>query len=244
MPFMCAYTGHSGGGAGAGTPIPSAGPYYISNYTPGSRLILTRNPNYEGPRPSNLDQILYQLNVGLATSLAQIESGTADFSPGEIPAESFAQFAHDFPTQLFVNPSASLRYIALNTSRSLFSTVARQAVNLVVNRTAILATGGAFSGTPTDQYIPATVPGFRDESIYPLDGPSSGGPGAGERTRRPGRNPRAHSRALYERSRARARRGRPDSRRSRAHRNRRRHPRVFARTSRSRGRARAESRSI
>ena len=28
--------------------FPSAGPYYISGYTPGSRLVLSRNPNYDG----------------------------------------------------------------------------------------------------------------------------------------------------------------------------------------------------
>ena len=40
-------------------PIPSAGPYYISAFTPGSRLVLSRNPNYDGsaagePRPDSL----------------------------------------------------------------------------------------------------------------------------------------------------------------------------------------------
>ena len=63
----------------------------------------------------------------------------------------------------------------MNTSRPLFSTAAaRQAVNLALDRPALIATGGAFSGNPTDQYIPPTVPGFRDESIYPLNGPSRG----------------------------------------------------------------------
>lgn len=173
MPFMCAVP-PSTPAVEQRTPLPSAGPYYISNYTPGSRLILSRNPNYGGQRPSNLDQILYQFNVDLTTTLAQIESGTADYAASGIPPDSYAQFAHDFPSQFFVNALASLRHITLNTSRSLFSGVAaRQAVNLVVDRPAILATGGAFAGTPTDQYIPPTVPGFRDESIYPLDGPSA-----------------------------------------------------------------------
>jgi ABC-type transport system substrate-binding protein len=173
MPFACAVPPGTPSTAQQ-TPLPSAGPYYISGYTPDSRISRSRNPNYKGPRPSNLDQILYQLNVPQDTTLSQIESGTADYAAGGLPVAAYAQVAHDFPTQFFVNPIASLRYIALNTSRPMFSTAAaRQAVNLALDRAALIATGGAFAGTPTDQYIPPTVPGFRDENLYPLNGPSA-----------------------------------------------------------------------
>jgi len=173
LPFACAVPPGTPSTAQL-KPLPSAGPYYISGYTQGSRIVLSRNPNYQGPRPSNLDQILYQLNVPLATTLAQIETGTADYAAAGLPPEAYAQVAHDFTSQFFVNPIAGLRYIALNTSRSIFSTAAaRKAVNLALDRTAIIATSGAFAGTPTDQYIPPTVPGFRDENIYPLSAPGA-----------------------------------------------------------------------
>ena len=136
--------------------------------------MLSRNPNYDGPRPSNLDQILYQFNVDPTTSLDQVQNGTADYAAAGLPPNTYAQVAQNFSNQFFVNPVAGLRYIALNTSRSLFSTVAaRQAVNFALDRPALIAIGGAFSGSPTDQYIPPTVTGFRDESIYPLNGPSA-----------------------------------------------------------------------
>ncbi len=173
MPFACAVPPGTPS-TPASAPLPSAGPYYISAYSPGSRILLTRNPNYSGPRPANLDQILYQVDVSQATSLAQVEAGTADYAAGGIPTEAYAQVAQDYASQFFVNPSASIRYVALNTSRSLFATVAaRQAVNLVLDRGALMALGGAFAGTPNEQYIPPTVPGYRDEDIYPLHGPSA-----------------------------------------------------------------------
>jgi len=172
-PFMCAVPPETAAVPQL-TPIPSAGPYYISAYTQGSRLVLSRNPNYDGPRPANLDQILYQFNVDPQQSLQQVEDGTADYAAAGLPPEAYLHVAQAFPTQFFVNPIASLRYIAMNTSRPLFSTpAARQAVNLALDRPALIATSGAFSGNPTDQYIPPTVPGFRDESIYPLNGPSA-----------------------------------------------------------------------
>jgi peptide/nickel transport system substrate-binding protein len=173
MPFACAVPPDTPSEPQR-SPIPSAGPYYVSGYTEGSRLVLSRNPNYNGPRPSNLDQILYQFNVPFQTTLAQIDSGTADYAAGGVPTSAYAQVAQEHPTRFFVNPLAGLNYIALNTTRPVFSTpAARQAVNLAIDRAALVANNGAYSGTTTDQYIPPTVPGFRDESIYPLAGPSA-----------------------------------------------------------------------
>ena len=34
--------------------IPSAGPYYVTSYTPGQGVVLARNPNYHGSRPHRL----------------------------------------------------------------------------------------------------------------------------------------------------------------------------------------------
>jgi peptide/nickel transport system substrate-binding protein len=172
MPFGCAVPAGTPD-TPSSVPLPSAGPYYISEYSAGSRIVLSRNPNYGGPRPAILDQILYQTNVDLAMSLAQVEAGTADYAAGGLPPTTYAQVAHDFPSQFFVNPTASIRYLAMNTSRPLFASAdARQAVNLAINRTALIELSGAFAGSPNDQYIPPTVPGFRDEAIYPLAGPS------------------------------------------------------------------------
>jgi ABC-type transport system substrate-binding protein len=173
LPFACAVPPETPSTPSA-VPVPSAGPYYISGYTPGSRIVLSRNPNYVGPRPANLDQILIQTNVDLNTPLAQIETGTADYAMSGLPPDAYAQVANDFPAQFFVNRLPGLRFLALNTSRPLFSTtVARQAVNLAINRTALLAQLGAFAGSPDDQYLPSGVPGYVDTSIYPLAGPGA-----------------------------------------------------------------------
>ncbi len=111
---------------------------------------------------------------GNATTLAQIESGTADYAMSGLPTDAYAPVASAYPAQFFVNPYPGFRYLALNTSRPLLSTVAaRQAVNLAIDRASILALGGAFAGTPDDQYIPPGVAGYLDTSIYPLNGPSA-----------------------------------------------------------------------
>ena len=59
----------------------------------------------------------------------------------------------------------------MNTSRDLFSSLRmRRAVNYAIDRRALAraGAGGGGSETPTDQYLPPGMPGFRDARIYPL----------------------------------------------------------------------------
>src|SRR5207302_10256518 len=44
--------------------IPSAGPYYVTSYTPRQGVVLTRNPNYRGRRPHHFARI--ELAVGIS----------------------------------------------------------------------------------------------------------------------------------------------------------------------------------
>ena len=71
----------------------------------------------------------------------------------------------------------ALGYLELNTHRPLFASARmRQAVNYAIARRALARQGspidgpGAFTTTPTDQYLPSTMPGFERTSIYPLGG--------------------------------------------------------------------------
>ena len=60
--------------------IPSAGPYYVTSYTPGQAVVLARNPNYHGSRPHHFARI--ELAVGISTKRAfhEIEAGSADYT--------------------------------------------------------------------------------------------------------------------------------------------------------------------
>jgi ABC-type transport system substrate-binding protein len=62
---------------------------------------------------------------------------------------------------------------ALNRSRPLFrnNVKLRQAVNFAVDRKALVREAGPRVETPTDQYLTPAMPGYRDERIYPLNGP-------------------------------------------------------------------------
>ena len=66
-----------------------------------------------------------------------------------------------------------MRMFFLNTTRPLFrnNVKLRQALNFAVDRPALVREFGRYAATPTDQYLPPVMPGFRNERIYPLSGP-------------------------------------------------------------------------
>src|SRR5204862_2662218 len=74
-----------------------------------------------------------------------------------------------------VTPLLETDYLALNTSRPLFSDAAvRRAVNYALDRRRIELQVGPGAATPTDQILPPGMPGFRNVHLYPLDRPQVG----------------------------------------------------------------------
>ena len=58
--------------------IPSAGPYYVSSYTPGQSVVLLRNPNYRGSRPHHLERIEMAIGISSGQAVAEVQAGRAD----------------------------------------------------------------------------------------------------------------------------------------------------------------------
>jgi len=78
MPFFCAVPPTLPAdpeGVGA---IPGAGPYYVSEYVRGQRVVLERNRFYGGSRPHHVDRIVVDLQPDPGSVLDRIESGQAD----------------------------------------------------------------------------------------------------------------------------------------------------------------------
>jgi ABC-type transport system substrate-binding protein/class 3 adenylate cyclase len=175
--------------AGGINDLPSAGPYYISSYTPRQQLILRRNPNYHGERPRRLDQIVYAIGIGSSRALREIEAGKADYAVEGLPREAGPRLESQYGPgsdaakaghqQYFISAATAARYLHMNTSRPLFSRVRlRRAVNYAIDRPALVAQGNRFvggnpfnAGEPTDDYLPPPVAGATDFHLYPLSGP-------------------------------------------------------------------------
>jgi YVTN family beta-propeller protein len=169
--------------------IPSAGPYYVTLYTPRQGVVLMRNPNYHGRRPHHFARIELAVGISPKRAISQIEAGLADYTPLGVGASAAAASAAPASglaarygagsaaaargdQQYFANPTAQLDYFVLNTHRPPFSDVRmRQAVNYAIDRRLLAQLGDEFNPLPTqptDHYLPPGMPGFRDAHIYPM----------------------------------------------------------------------------
>ncbi len=162
--------------------VPSAGPYYIRSYAPNDQLILTRNPNYHGPRHHRTNEFTF---VESENPWALLQHHHAAYSPDGGPpthAQLAAEIrrygpnspaAHSGHQRVFINPSAAILYFVINTRTGPFtSPLVRRAINEAIDRPALAATYGPGGATVTDQYLTPAIPGFPGNGhAYPLSGP-------------------------------------------------------------------------
>ena len=168
---------------GVKAPTVSAGPYYLKEWNEKTSALMVRNPYWKNnvePFKSlgfknNLDQVRWIVGADPATQRLQCEKGEADicgFPPAQAK-ELFDKYGLN-KSQFFVKPQSTLWYIAMNTTRPIFTgnTALRQAVSNALDRKFMTAQHGYLAGKRTDQFLPYSMPGFKDADIYSLKGPN------------------------------------------------------------------------
>ena len=160
-----------------------AGPYYIASYTP-SEIVLRRNPNYGGNRPSNAAEIDWMFQLQADAIALRVDRGDADY--GIISPAATVPIAAKYgvnKSRFFVAPGYQTLCLALNTSRPLFANnpQLRRAVNFAIDRHALVAAFGAFAGggrissSPTDRPASWTLTSTRSSGPNLDEGPGSRG---------------------------------------------------------------------
>ena len=158
--------------------FPAAGPYYVTDYRPGDRVLLRKNRFYRGSRPHHVrgfDVILSALSP--VEVVQRVDRGDADWGHTTagiflLPNLRIVEKYGINRSRFFLKPGFTLRLLAFNSARPLFrdNPGLRKAVSFALNRRAIVnGTNGPRASIPTDQYIPPLMPGFRNANIYPLD---------------------------------------------------------------------------
>jgi len=180
LPYFCAVPPSLPLSLDGITRLDSAGPYYVTEYRDGERVVIRRNPYYGGRRKVHLDGFNVNLRGGGPVDLLRsIDRGDADW--GHMISGIFMDRTLDLvgkyginkSTRFSIRPGLSLRVLAFNSSRPLFrnNPNLRRAINFALDRQELVATsGGALVARVTDQYLPHAIPGFRDATIYPATG--------------------------------------------------------------------------
>ena len=135
-----------------------SGPYYVASYLSGRQVVLSRNPFYRGPRPANVDKILWTVN-GVAACRAAVEQDTLDYCAGlgvaktDVPELAAKYGINRTGGQFFFNPGLGTTFFAFNHDRPAFKVRARSRSH---KRSTGLSTDRRSSG-PRDTW-PASEP--------------------------------------------------------------------------------------
>jgi peptide/nickel transport system substrate-binding protein len=162
---------------GVNAPVHTAGPYYIQKWDRNRQVVVARNRFYRGPRPHNVNSIVIDVGLPLETIKLNIDRGVTD--TGDIPPSAHAELGRRYgvkkgsPGRYFANPAPTISYLAMNHDRPLFggggvgNLRLKKAVNYVIDRQAIMTQRGAYAGVTNDQYMPPSMRGFKNVSLYP-----------------------------------------------------------------------------
>ena len=151
------------------------GPYYISQWVPSERIVLTKNPNYVGGWDSSKivsDTITLLLLEDSSAVYAAYNSGEAqlvkDVPTDEIPSLTKAEDGGDF----YVDTILGTYYISLNDQKEPFTDPnVRKALSLAIDRDYVANT--IMQGTYTPAYN-LVGPGIVDESGMFYDNANDG----------------------------------------------------------------------
>ena len=151
------------------------GPYYISDWVPSERLVLTKNPNYVGGWDSSKivsDTITLLLLEDSSASYDAYNSGEAqlvkDVPTDEIPSLTKAEDGGDF----YVDTILGTYYLSLNDQKEPFNDVnVRKALSLAIDRDYVANT--IMQGTYTPAYN-LVGPGIVDENGMFYDNANGG----------------------------------------------------------------------
>ena len=151
------------------------GPYYISDWVPSERIVLTKNPNYVGGWDSSKivsDTITLLLLEDSSAAYAAYNSGEAqlikDVPTDEIPSLTKAEDGGDF----YVDTILGTYYLSLNDQKEPFNDVnVRKALSLAIDRDYVANT--IMQGTYTPAYN-LVGPGIVDETGMFYDNANGG----------------------------------------------------------------------
>jgi peptide/nickel transport system substrate-binding protein len=162
----------------SGEPPPGTGPYEIVASKPGRSWSYRRNPQWAESNAAQLPQIpsgsydAIQVEVisNPETAVNDVMRGKIDWMQEPPPPDRYAELQERYEgSQLLVSPQIDVYYFWMNVNVAPFDDVrVRRAVNYAVDPAA-LERIYAGSMQPTQQVLPAAMPGHRTIHPYPHD---------------------------------------------------------------------------
>lgn len=110
----------------------SNGPFYISEWVPGSHILMSKNPNYWNASAVKLDGIKFNLIEDANASYSAYQTGEVLFIK-DVPTEEIPSLSGN--PEFYVDPIIGTYYLSLNTQREPFKDArVRKALSLAIDR--------------------------------------------------------------------------------------------------------------
>ncbi|HET6619654.1 MAG TPA: ABC transporter substrate-binding protein [Dongiaceae bacterium] len=145
------------------------GPFIWANYKKDDRIVYNANVNYfRGKQP--IDRLVFSITPDQATREARLQAGECDIIPYPNPAD-IAKLKADPNLQVLEQEGLNVGYLAMNVKKPPFDNVkVRQAINMAIDKDAILAAVYQGAGKAAKNPIPPTIWSYNDDiQAYPYD---------------------------------------------------------------------------
>lgn len=142
------------------------GPYYIQSYTPGSQLVLVRDPHYwGGARPGSYSRIIMKVIPDVSTRISLMQSGDLDMAEN-IPPRNAVALSRQSGIKLVDVPVGNRINIGMDNTMPPFNNInVRNALAYAVPVTDIIKTVYFGKAVPYKSFVLRGVPGY-DGSTY------------------------------------------------------------------------------
>jgi oligopeptide transport system substrate-binding protein len=154
----------AGGFARPGITV-SNGPYSLAAFTPGSALVLKRNPNYWDKSSVAFDEIRYEFVADENAEFTRFRAGEIDVT-NTVPEQRFQELLAAKDPRLQHRPTLTTFYFTLNTDRGPLrgKPGLREALSLAVDREALTTSVTRAGQVPAYSLVPYGVWNFEPQS--------------------------------------------------------------------------------
>jgi peptide/nickel transport system substrate-binding protein len=138
------------------------GPYTLENWVKGSSITLRKWDGYRNAAAIKLNRATFRFIADPAAQVAALLAGDVDAFPRVTP-RSVEQFKGNGRFQVVASGSRAKTILAINNKRKPFDDVrVRRAVNMAIDRKAVIQGAGDGYGVPIGSYYPPSAPGYVD----------------------------------------------------------------------------------
>jgi dipeptide transport system substrate-binding protein len=137
------------------------GPFYLQQYQKDATIRYRAFDGYWGPKPK-IDTLVFSINKDASVRLAKLQANECQIMPYPNPAD-LDKIRADQNLQMLSQPGLNIGYLAMNvTKKPLDDKRVRIAVNMAIDKQAILKAVYQGSGQPAKNLIPPTMWSYND----------------------------------------------------------------------------------